>query len=37
MPGVDADAIVVDLRWIPPSDDASLVVTLVGHAATAAS
>jgi L-seryl-tRNA(Ser) seleniumtransferase len=32
--GVDAEAIIVDLRWIQPSDDASLVATLVGHAAT---
>lgn len=29
--GVHEDRIVVDLRWIQPSDDAALVATLVGH------
>lgn len=30
--GVEDASIVVDLRWIQPSDDVSLVATLVGHA-----
>ncbi len=33
--GCEPEAIVVDLRWIQPSDDAALVATLVGHAVPA--
>ena len=29
--GIDEESIVVDLRWIQPSDDAALVATLAGH------
>ena len=33
--GIQQDSIVVDLRWIQPSDDAALVATLVGHSIVA--
>ncbi|HBJ38685.1 MAG TPA: hypothetical protein DDZ51_28825 [Planctomycetaceae bacterium] len=33
---VDGDALVIDLRWVPPSDDGALAAAIVGQAASEA-